>query len=355
MPHRNPTEYIVLLYIIFWPIRIRGCFRRWRQPLLRGPEWFFNLPVQSGFYSGPGKKLLRQYRWRIMIPFAFDIPIAAAIFLSGHLLYLNWLVIVLCALIHLNHVYSVDYAERHAAPWAVPQAEEPTAVTASSLSPRRLRDYSSARTEWALALPTVIGFLWLLRYYFTAPQHHDLRLVFGVPLFYLYAQLGLLLVKRYIIAWRSPIPQIDAAQHIAVREQTRAYYLKVCDFHRTVVSASIFLWPLLLTASPAGANHLFALWFWGFLALSLIATVWVEIKRKQLADMSVKARPVKLPDLLHQSELARWPVCYQPSAPLLILKGARGYSLNLANTLTYLSAAYLAGMFVLIAVLRTSH
>lgn len=352
---QNPAEYAVIFYILFWPIRIRGCFRRWRQPLLRGAEWFFDVPVQPGFYEGPGKKLLRQYRWRMMIPFAVDIPIALVIILTGHLQALGWLVIGLGILIHLNHIYSVDLAERHAAPWAASQAEEPVAVMASSLSPRRLRDYTSLRTEIVIALPTVIGFLWLVRYYFTAPAHQDPRLVFGLPLVYLYIQLGTLLVKRYIIAWRSPIPQTDSAQHIEVREQTRAYYLKVCDWNRAAASACIFLWPLLLTASPTRANHLFAFWVWGFLALSIIGTIWVEFKRKQLAGLSAKARPVKLPDLLHQSELARWPICYQPSAPMLILKGARGYSLNLANTLAYLSAAYIAGMVVLIAILRMLH
>jgi len=37
--------------------------------------------------------------------------------------------------------------------------------------------------------------------------------------------------------------------------------------------------------------------------------------------------------------------------PMLVLKGARGYSVNLANTLVQLSAAYLAGLIVLFAML----
>jgi hypothetical protein len=48
-------------------------------------------------------------------------------------------------------------------------------------------------------------------------------------------------------------------------------------------------------------------------------------------------------------------MCYQPSAPMLILKGAHGYSLNLANTLTYIGAAYLAGLVVLFALLPKGH
>ena len=55
------NQCIVIVYIFFWVVRINGCIRRGRQPLLRGPEWFFNIPVQPGFYTGAGRKLLHRY------------------------------------------------------------------------------------------------------------------------------------------------------------------------------------------------------------------------------------------------------------------------------------------------------
>lgn len=79
-----------------------------------------------------------------------------------------------------------------------------------------------------------------------------------------------------------------------------------------------------------------------------VLSVWVEIKRKKLLTVTLRARPVKLPNLLGPSEAAMWPLCYQPSVPMLVLKGARGYSLNLANTLNQIGAAYLAGLVALI-------
>ena len=66
--------YIVAFYAMFWPIRINGCVRRGRQPLLRGHDWFFNVRVQEGFYEGPGRAILRRYWLRMLIPFALDIP-----------------------------------------------------------------------------------------------------------------------------------------------------------------------------------------------------------------------------------------------------------------------------------------
>ena len=47
------NSQLVILYVLFWVVRIRGCVRRGRQPRLRGPEWFFNVRVAPGFYEGP--------------------------------------------------------------------------------------------------------------------------------------------------------------------------------------------------------------------------------------------------------------------------------------------------------------
>jgi hypothetical protein len=347
----NINLYILTFYIFFWVVRINGCVRRGRQPLLRGPEWFFNVHVQPNFYTGPGRKILHRYWMRMFVPFAVDIPVAIAIFLSGRPEYLNWLILCLAALIHINHSYSVDLAERQARPFAVPEAEHPVPSMVLSLTPRRLRDYSNSKVEWALALSSLVTLAWLVRYYFAAPEHHNLRLVFGVPARLLYLQMGLLLAKRVVVAWRSPVPQVQAAEHMEAREATRKYYLRVCDWTRVAASAALLFWPVMLSTSPAEHNRLFGMWFATWMVIAVISTVWTEIRRKQLVNLALRANPVKLPDFLRQSEIARWPVCYQPSAPMLVLKGAHGYSLNLANSLAHLGAAYLAGLVALFALL----
>ncbi len=53
--------FVVVFYAMFWPIRINGCVRRGRQPLLRGRDWFFDVRVEDGFYDGAGRTILRQY------------------------------------------------------------------------------------------------------------------------------------------------------------------------------------------------------------------------------------------------------------------------------------------------------
>lgn len=350
-----PINQSVIIYILFWIIRINGCFRRGRQPLLRGKEWFFSVHVQPDFYTGAGRKILHRYWMRMFIPFALDIPLAITIFHSGRLVLLQWLIVGLCVLIHLNHLYSVELAERQARRFAVPEAEQPVTAMALSLTPRRLRDYTNPYMEWAMALSSAVVLAWLVRYYLATPEHHDLRLVFGVPVEMLYLQAGLLFLKRALVAWRTPVPRVQATEHMEAREEARKYYLKVCDWHRAAMSALIVFWPVMLSASPAGLERLRSFWFSLWMAISIVATVVVEIKRRQLAAMSARVRPVTLPDFLHQSDLARSPVCYQPSAPFLLLKGAHGYSLNLANRLTHLGAAYLAGLIILFALLPLAH
>src|SRR6202046_976403 len=145
-------EFLAIFYIFFWVVRIRGCIRRGRQPLLRGPEWFFNIHVQLDFYTGAGKTLLHQYWMRMLIPFVLDVPIAMAIFIPRYLQYAPWLLIAQAIWIHINHVYSVDKAEREARPIAVPETEQPVGSMVLSLTPRRLRDYTNFKVELGLAV-----------------------------------------------------------------------------------------------------------------------------------------------------------------------------------------------------------
>lgn len=345
------NEFFVLFYVFFWVIRVNGCIRRGRQPLLRGPEWFFNIPVQPDFYTGAGKKILRRYWMRMLIPFAVDIPLATAIFVSGRLVFLNWLVVGLSVLIHINHSYSVDLAERQARAFAAPEVEQPVASMVLSLKPRRLRDYTNGKVEWALALCSVAALAWLTRYYFSAPEHHNPRLVFGVPVFLLYVQAGILIVKRVVVEWRTPVPQAQAEEYLEAREETRRYYLKVCDWNRAAVAAGIVFWPVRMSVSEAGLGQALGIWFAILMVVALVATVWTEVKRRRLVNMSLRVRPARVPDFLRESEIARWPVCYRPLAPMLVLKGAHGYSLNFGNRLAYLGAAYFGGLVVLLALL----
>jgi hypothetical protein len=344
----DTERYLVVFYALFWIVRIYGCFRRGRQPLLRGPEWFFNVPVPADFHKNAGRALLHRYWMRIVMPLAVDIPIAAAMFYTNHIPWLRYLILGECVLIHLNHLQAVDAAERRARA-LLDTPQEPVARVSVSLQPRRLRDYSNAKIEWALGLTTLFVFVWLTRYA-TTDGHHDLRYVFAVPLLMLYLQIGLLFVKQIAVAWRMPVPQSQIDEHTEVREQTRRHYLQLCDWLRATIAIGMLLWPVKLTLPAAMHGRLITIWLTSWMVIAMGAQVWLEIRRKRLVTIALRARPVRMPEFL---EPVRGPLCYEPSAPMLLLKGANGYSLNLANTRTQLAAVYLAGLVVLFAMLPT--
>ncbi len=352
----NDLFIVVAYLVVSGGSRIRGTFRRWQQPVLRGPEWFFNVQVLPDFYSGEGRKILRGYRMRMLMPVAIEVVIATAIFISGHVQNLVWLILGTAIFIHLNHVFNVDAAERKARPFAVAGAEEPTPSVVLSLKNRRLRDYSNPKLELAIAAVIVGVFAWLARYYMASTEHHNFLFVFALPLFLLYVQFGYLFAKQIIVAWRTPIPQADAEEHLKAQEERRKFYLKFCDISRISNMAGILIWPVFLSVSPNKIKLFVGAWLGSLLLVSSALTIWQEIRRKQVLTLALRTRPAKLPNLLGDMPVPNWPLCYQPSAPMLVLKAARGYSLNLANTLAQMGAVYLAGLGVLMAVLfRTAH
>ena len=347
-----PSRFDVVIYLVLWASRLRGFQRRWQQPRLRGPEWFFETPVQPGFYDGPGRVLLRRYAWRMAIPCVLDV-IALAGFLATHNgMWLLVAALVLTPAIHFNHMLNVARCEREAMPWAGVEETQPVPAVGFSLAPRRLRDYTSRTVEIVFALGSILPFAALLHVYRTVPARHDGRMVFGLPLLYIYMQLGILMIKRAIVTWRAPVPLVQSAEHVEIRETMRRYYLLICDLNRGAAVAGIVFWPIFLSLPQHLLVPAFAGWVGVWLLLTIAGAVWVEILRKRNATLALKARPVRLPDLSGNGSAARWPVCWQPGLPMLMLKNEWGYSLNLGNTMAYLGVAYLAGMAALLFVFR---
>ncbi len=348
------SQMLIALFVLNGAARVRGCLRRWRQPLLRGPEWFFNVHVQADYYRGAGRRILHGYWLRMLAPVAVELSLAAAIFASGHLVYLAWLVIAASIAIHVNHLFNVDGAERKARQFAVPEDEQPVASVVLSLKPRRLRDYLNPKTERFIVLASAGTVAWLVRYYLQSPRHPGVRAVFGVPALMLYWQVGLLLVEYGIVCWRAPIPQAHAEEHLQAREEARRLYLRVCDWLRIFITANLMLWPVLLSSSPTTRERVLTFSWIITLAITVVMGVWQEMERRRVLKAVLRALPARMPDFLHADD-SRGLVCYQPGAPMLLIRGARGISLNLANKLMHLGAAYVAGLIALFALLRISH
>ena len=335
----SPNQYLIAMFVLSCAARVRGCFRRWQQPVVRGREWFFSVRVTTDFYAGAGRKILDRYRLRMFGPIAVEVILAAAIFASGRLSYLIWLIIAASITVQVNHLFSVDLAERQARRYAVPEAEQPVSSVMLSLTPRRLRDYTNSRTEKFIILACIGTLVWLVRYYLRLPAEHSLRGVFGGPAFLLYIQLGILFIKYGIVAWRTPIPQAQAEEHLHAR---------------LLVAGELLFWPVLLTVSPSMRTYAGTFFFVVVLAVVVVLHIRQELGRHAVLKASLRTRPMKMPDFLHK-EHSGWLLCYEPGTPMLLIRGARGYSLNLANKLTQVGAAYLAGLIALFALLRMGH
>jgi hypothetical protein len=342
----------VTTYALFWVVRINGCIRRGRQPLLRGSAWFFDVHVRSDFYTGAGRTILHRYWQRMLIPFAVDIPIAVAIFASHHLALLNGLVLGLAALIHINHVLSVDLAERQARRFEVTKPNPSITSVTASLMPRRLRDYSNFRIEWLVGLLQAAGLLSLIHDYYGTAVPQNVRLMFGMPAVLLYAQLGLVLIKVIIVRWRSPVAAGAAVEQMEVREKIRRYYLWTCDCYRIAAAAALVFWVIRLNSPSGELQWIINIWMAAAVAISLALTLWIEVKRKHLASAISQIRPAPMPALFTRSKVGRWPICYERLAPMLVFRGANGYSLNLGNRLNHVVAVYLAGLIVLVTLIR---
>jgi len=351
----SPDQMMLLLYAIFWLARINPFLRRWKLPLLRGPEWFLSVNVQPGFYDGPGREILRRYRLRVLLPFAIDLVAMALILSFGKIFYVFWLVLFLAGFIHANQAFSVALAERRARAYAVQGADRPAAAMVLSLTPRRLADYTNRKLEIVLVLLTLGTIAWLVRFYRMAPGHHSLHDVFGVPLMLLYVHLGVLLVKWGLVAWRTPLPLTATEEHMEARERARKFHLTACDLLRATFTIQFVLWPISLTLPASAANRFITVYVLVTIGISFIMTLWQERRRKEMLEFAKRTRPVFMKDSLEGGEHPSRLLCYRPDAPVTLIKGARGYALNLANRRTQLGVAYIAGFVTLIVLLKNWH
>lgn len=343
----TPNAAIISLYAFAWLSRMHSCVARGQRPLARGPEWFFDTRVQPSFYDGAGKAILHRYWLRMVLPFTVEIPAAIAIFLSGRIWLLNLLIVVMVVLMRVNESAAVRAAERQAEAFAVDDGARTTRI-ALSLAPRRLRDYTKWKREGAFSAAHIAAAFLLIRYYLGS--HADARTVFAGPAFLVYVHAGMLFIKKLIVSRRSAVADADATAQWQAREDSREFFLNAADLGRAILTAALVFEPFKLQTEPSRMNQMVAAWILALVVVALATSLWANRGKKQLLAHELRTRPIRLPDLLGRREIHSG-VCYQPDAPMVILKSARGYSLNLASHLAQLGAVYLAGLIVLFAML----
>jgi len=124
-------------------MRIPRIVERWRASMLRGPEWFFGAAVPADFLEGPGRAILRDYRWRLGIPWAIEIPLLAAILLlGGNKIAILVVLFVITLFTRFNYYWARQWAENRARAFGTRVSAEPVSAVTLSLEERSLGAYT---------------------------------------------------------------------------------------------------------------------------------------------------------------------------------------------------------------------
>lgn len=344
-------DRILILICVFVVIgRIPRIVERWKAPLLRGPDWFFSVAVPADFQSGIGAALLRNYRWRLFIPWAVEIPICAAILAAGlpHS-YIYGVILAVTLLTRLNYYAARTAGENQAKALAGSALNAPPSAVALSLEPRSLRDYTNRWMEAAIVLLLAGSAAWLASRYIATPGWRALRGLTAVFVFDLYLQAGLLLLKRGCVRARVLAPVDNAAQYLAWRDSLRRLSTAMCDYIR--LGTALFPATAILAATVQpwqGSTAQMALVI-SVLALTAFASWYEWRQRLKYLEVARRTRPANfllLPDVPD----ARL-ICFRPSLPVLLLNSPTGYALNLASAPAKAAVLYFVGSAALWIVL----
>jgi hypothetical protein len=347
----NESQIVILACAFVVLVRLPRMVERWKAPLLRGPGWFFSVEAPPDFLAGSGARILHRYRWRLFLPWAVELPIAAALLAIHQSGYIAMLLAIISLFTRLNYYLARAAAERQARSFELSAASQPVSTVCLSLEPRSLRDYTNPWMEAAIAIFIGLTFAWLGYRYASLREWHAIRKPFAMTLIYVYIQAGILLIKRGIVRARYVAPAENAAQHLAWRDSLRRLSAALCDYERLVLAAGPLGIFVLFTAQWGKDATQTAILLYS-IALAAIPIPFVWRRRLQYLEVARRTRPAKLftlPDVPHSLPM----LCFQPDLPPLLLSTPNGYALNLASVAVRAAGFYFAGFAVLWACLRS--
>lgn len=349
----NDNQIFFLTYLFLVVMRFPRIAERWKAPLLRGPEWFFNVPVPPDFFEGPGAAILRFYRALLFIPWAIELPLCAAIFAalgSRGRFYVLCVIGVITLYTRLNAYLARSAAENRARRILGARGDEPPVAVALSLQTRTLAEYTNWWIEAAIAFLLVGSVAWLAYRYATSANTAALRGPWNAAVIAIYLQAGLLLLKRAYVRARTKAPVEGAEQYLEWRDSLRRLSTAICDYIRIGIA---LLPPAVILASAirpwqgSAARIALAVLIFG---LTLVATFYEWRYRLRYLEAKRRTRPANFlirPDV---PDAARF-ICFRPSLPVLLLSSPKGYAVNLASAPAKVAGLYLAGCAALWIVL----
>jgi hypothetical protein len=288
-----PGLSILYMSMLLW--RFLGLRAVWYTPMFHGSEWFFDTRVTVDFYSGMGRRLLREYRTKLLLPYYFE---ALASVLVLYFLGFPYVLLTAAASALAGSVYHGILARRYARmgpAFRAPDAEQPVSSVAVSLETRRLASYTMGPLEVAIVLSALIAAGALIYAY--AAGSGPFRDVFFFPAVLLYVQAGLLLLKRGVVnSSLGRVPGTRTEQYLAWNEATRKFVLIFCDWCRALCALALLgvalLWLQPASWSREAWSHTVLLWPLSTLSAGLWVWGWIALKRYSALARAMK--PVEL-------------------------------------------------------------
>lgn len=232
---------IAPLYFLLVAWRAYGIYSMLvRLPRYRGASFFFDTPVEPGFYRSRDPKL-RQYRNRILWPHAADLALAL---IAGFATHWNFL-----ALFVIEIIFATAWSAWHHRSYRA-CAPPPASALAVSLVPRELKNYRQRACQWTIYAALVLSIACLA--IDVARLHGNVEWpdYLLAPAVCAYLVLGGWLAQRHFLAARLLSAPADAPPEIAVvREAIRRHWIFSLDAVR-VAFALLMLASCLMAVIP---------------------------------------------------------------------------------------------------------
>jgi hypothetical protein len=334
-------KFSLFTYLLVVAMRATTFRRRWDMPLLYGPNYFHKLRVGQGFYENTGRKLLQLYHAILLWPYFAEFAALLVIVFRHRYQALTSLCLIAIFTTVVNQRVSLALLMRSAKKFEEKEVDPAPAAVSFSLNPRRLADYSNPIFEIVLASVTTVTLIVLAQ--IGAPM--------GPPLLILYLQIGLLLIKKMGVDWRSAAPQENSEIYLEVRERRRKLLLFACDFYRGAAGFVMIKQAAMQHTHNEGVR--WALQYL-YLAGSIVCVCFAVVKTNELYAMYRKTKPtlsrkrrLAVPD--PDGFVAGGFLYFDSDNPAFFVQGPRTVAINAGNYRLLLAATYLLGLLLLSA------
>jgi hypothetical protein len=332
-------KFSLFTYLLVVAMRATTFRRRWDMPLLYGPNYFHKLRVGQGFYENTGRKLLQLYHAILLWPYFAEFAALLVIVFRHRYQALTSLCLIAIFTTVVNQRVSLALLMRSAKKFEEKEVDPAPAAVSFSLNPRRLADYSNPIFEIVLASVTTVTLIVLAQ--IGAPM--------GPPLLILYLQIGLLLIKKMGVDWRSAAPQENSEIYLEVRERRRKLLLFACDFYRGAAGFVMIKQAAMQLTHNEGVR--WALQYL-YLAGSIVCVCFAVVKTNELYAMYRKTKPtlsrkrrLAVPD--PDGFVAGGFLYFDTDNPAIFVQGPRTVAINAGNHRLLLAATYLLGLLLL--------